>query len=160
MTRDTSKSPDSETRILVPEEPNGTETGRLSFSIPMTESVAPAAENDGDENERDKEKKWSRKSLDEPKTKRKETATSFTNFLHRFTRSDEKKEDKQKNTISEEDGLDRPDKLPIPDLEDNWYEMKNVGPDGFRTALEIGMCLVMKVPFFGMIVLYGFFGAC
>ncbi|ETN79512.1 hypothetical protein NECAME_02631 [Necator americanus] len=102
----------------------------------MTSSVPPI-DVDIEENEREKEKKWSRKSLDEHKPKRRDTTTPFTNFLHRFTRSEDKKEDKQKNTISEEDALDRPDKLLVPDSEEKWFEMKTMD-GGFRTALEIG----------------------
>ncbi|XGW29297.1 hypothetical protein V3C99_008818 [Haemonchus contortus] len=136
MSKETSRSPGSETRVLIPEEAGNTE-GQLSFSTPMTASVPPI-ENDSEENEREREKKWSRKSLDDHKTKRRETSTSFSSFLHRFTRSEDKKEDKQKNTISEEESLHRPDKLPLPDNEETWYEMKQMGADGFRTALEIG----------------------
>ncbi|WKY08748.1 hypothetical protein Q1695_007903 [Nippostrongylus brasiliensis] len=137
--RETSRSPGSETKILIPDDSCNTEPSQLSFSTPMTASIPPfpSIEVDVEESDRDREKKWSRKSLDEPKTKRRETATSFSNFLHRFTRSDDKKEEKQKPAISEEDVLDRPDKLPLPEAED-WFEMKNVGTDGFQAASDIG----------------------
>ncbi|RCN28717.1 hypothetical protein ANCCAN_25538 [Ancylostoma caninum] len=138
MSRETSRSPGSETRVLISDDANNgsSDTRHLSFSTPMTASVPPV-EIDVEENEREKEKKWSRKSLDDHKPKRKETATSFSNFLHRFTRSEDKKEDKQKNVISEEDALDRPDKLLVPEEEEKWFEMKTLD-GGFRTALEIG----------------------
>ncbi|KAK6009643.1 hypothetical protein OSTOST_25421 [Ostertagia ostertagi] len=109
----------------------------------MTASVPPI-ENESEENEREREKKWNRKSLDEHKTKRRETSTSFSSFLHRFTRSEDKKEDKQKISICEEETLHRPDKLPLPDIEENWYEMKHMGMDGFRTALEIEESLLTE----------------
>ncbi|VDL79937.1 unnamed protein product [Nippostrongylus brasiliensis] len=104
--RETSRSPGSETKILIPDDSCNTEPSQLSFSTPMTASIPPfpSIEVDVEESDRDREKKWSRKSLDEPKTKRRETATSFSNFLHRFTRSDDKKEEKQKPAISHEGG--------------------------------------------------------
>ncbi|KAE9420098.1 hypothetical protein Angca_001474, partial [Angiostrongylus cantonensis] len=103
---------------------------QLSFSTPMTASVPPI-EIEIEECDYEKDKKWSRKSIDDHKSKRKDTTTSFTNFLHRFTRSDDKKEDKQKPVLCEEDGLQRPDKLLISDSEENWFEMKTIGMDAF-----------------------------
>ncbi|VDM67330.1 unnamed protein product [Strongylus vulgaris] len=137
MSRETSKSPGSETRAFVPEEGDvgSAGGGRLSFSTPMTASIPPI-EIEIEDNDREKDKKWNRKSLEEHKPKRKDT-TTFSNFLHRFTRSEDKKEDKQKNVIAEGDALDRPDKLQVPDSEEKWFEMKPLD-GGFRTALDMG----------------------
>lgn len=141
MSRDTSHSPSGEISIPIPEDSSYTEGGgyceRLSFSTPMMASVPPIGieieEIDGD-----KDKKWHRKSLEDQKSKRKDTASSFSNFLHRFTRSDDKKEDKQKPVLCEEEGLQRPDKLLIADTVENWFEMKTIGMDGFGGASDIG----------------------
>ncbi|VDM58249.1 unnamed protein product [Angiostrongylus costaricensis] len=120
MSRDTSQSSPGEISIPMPEDANagGGCCGQLSFSTPMTASVPPI-EIEIEECDCEKDKKWSRKSIDDHKSKRKDTATSFTNFLHRFTRSDDKKEDKQKPVLCEEDVLQRPDKLLISDSEEN-----------------------------------------
>ncbi|KHJ90731.1 hypothetical protein OESDEN_09413 [Oesophagostomum dentatum] len=138
MSRAASKSPESETRAFVSDDGHAgsADGGRLSFSTPMTASIPPI-EVEVEEAEREKDKKWSRKSLEEHKPKRKETTTSFSSFLHRFTRSEDKKEDKQKSVINEEDSLDRPDKLQVPDSEEKWYEMKTMD-GGFRTAVDMG----------------------
>uniref|UniRef100_A0A0K0DML9 Uncharacterized protein n=1 Tax=Angiostrongylus cantonensis TaxID=6313 RepID=A0A0K0DML9_ANGCA len=143
MSRDTSQSPPGEISIPIPEDANagGGCCGQLSFSTPMTASVPPI-EIEIEECDHEKDKKWSRKSIDDHKSKRKDTTTSFTNFLHRFTRSDDKKEDKQKPVLCEEDGLQRPDKLLISDSEENWFEMKTIGMDAFGG--HIGkLCLVL-----------------
>lgn len=135
MSRDASHSPAGEISISIPEDTNG--GGQLSFSSPMTASVPPV-EIEIEEYDYEKEKKWSRKSLDDHKSKRKDTSTSFTSFFHRLTRSDDKKEDKQKQVVCGECGIQRPDKLLISDSEENWFEMKTVGMNAFDAALEIG----------------------
>ncbi|KJH47950.1 putative GTP cyclohydrolase I feedback regulatory protein [Dictyocaulus viviparus] len=139
MSRDTSRSTGAEVGILIPDD-STTErspTALLSFSNTVTASTPPI-EIEREEYECEKEKKWTRKSFDDHKSKRKDTTTSFSSFLHRFTRSDDKKEDKQKHFIHEEDEIQGTDKLLISDSEEKWFEMKTIGMDGFETISDFG----------------------
>ncbi|CAI4225424.1 unnamed protein product [Auanema sp. JU1783] len=112
----------------------------LSFSDPLTSSVIPIESNDDRsiDKEANGDKKKLRKSIDEPKGRRRDTATSITNFIHRFTRFE--KEEKTKIARTEEEKhVERPDKLTFPNSEDNdWYPMKDFVSDVFRTALDMG----------------------
>ncbi|KAJ1373843.1 hypothetical protein KIN20_036369 [Parelaphostrongylus tenuis] len=142
MSRDTSHSASGEVSIPIPDDNPNAEGGgyceRLSFSTPMTASVPPI-EIEIEDFDADRDKKWTRKLVEDQKSKRKDTATSFSHFLHRFTRSDDKKEDKPKPVLCEEGGvLQRPDKLLISDSVDDWFEMKTIGMNGFGAPSDIG----------------------
>ncbi|CAD6195186.1 unnamed protein product [Caenorhabditis auriculariae] len=129
MSRDVSLSPKSETtRLLEDPLPSLSVVDEehpmslLSFSTPLTSSEEMLKEKK-DEEQKDRKKRH--KSFDEPR-KRKDTATSITNFFHRFTRSDkeDKDKDKKKDGIEEEteEEIGRPDKLASPDSsEEMWF---------------------------------------
>ncbi|CAB3406574.1 unnamed protein product [Caenorhabditis bovis] len=98
----------------------------LSFSATLSTSfVAPEEldESTDDLTFPTKERKKSKLKInDDGIKKRKDTATSISNFFHRFTKSD--KEDKKIiEEDEEEEEVNRPDKLASPESGEKWFEI-------------------------------------
>uniref|UniRef100_A0A8R1E0Q0 Uncharacterized protein n=1 Tax=Caenorhabditis japonica TaxID=281687 RepID=A0A8R1E0Q0_CAEJA len=101
---------------------------QLGFSTTMSTSfVAPEELGDSiDDLTVTKEKKKLRasKAVEDITRKRKETASSISNFFHRFTRGD--REEKKIIEEDEEEHIERPEKLISPESEEKWFESRSL----------------------------------